>query len=85
MEINKKNCKQIIKLYSTIINLYQTFVSPFIPYCKFHPSCSIYALKAIKKHGFIIGTLFFCKRIIKCNLFFKTRIDPVKKKKRYNK
>ena len=41
------------------IRMYQLIVSPWLPAntCKFHPSCSEYAVLAIRKHGVVKGAL----------------------------
>jgi len=48
----------VIKTVAVLpIRLYQLLVSPFVPAntCKYHPSCSEYAVLAIKKHGVVKG------------------------------
>lgn len=61
-----------------IILSYRKFVSPLIaPSCKLHPSCSTYALKAVKTHGPIKGVLLSVWRILRCNPFTKGGVDPI--------
>ncbi|MBX6763717.1 MAG: membrane protein insertion efficiency factor YidD [Rubrobacteraceae bacterium] len=61
------------------IRLYQRFVSPaFPPSCRFYPSCSEYAVQAIRKHGPFKGTLMAVWRLLRCNPFCKGGYDPVK-------
>ena len=51
----------------SVIILYQRLISPLIqPSCRFTPTCSQYALEAIKKHGPYRGTLLSIKRILRC-------------------
>ncbi|HVT01539.1 MAG TPA: membrane protein insertion efficiency factor YidD [Patescibacteria group bacterium] len=45
--------------------------------CRFSPTCSDYALHAIKKHGFLKGTLMGGWRILRCNPFNAGGYDPV--------
>ncbi|MCP0885950.1 membrane protein insertion efficiency factor YidD [Ligilactobacillus sp. WILCCON 0076] len=62
------------------IKIYQRFISPlFPPSCRFYPTCSNYALQAIKKHGAILGLLMGVSRILRCNPFVKGGIDYVPK------
>jgi len=61
------------------IRFYQRFVSPaFPPSCRFYPSCSEYAVQAIRKHGPFKGTLMAVWRLLRCNPFCKGGYDPVK-------
>ena len=65
-----------------IIKLYQTVLSPMLgPTCRFHPSCSHYAVDAITEHGMIKGCLISIKRILKCHPFNDGGYDPVPEKK----
>lgn len=69
--------KQILIL---IIRGYQKFISPmFAPSCRFHPTCSEYAVQAISKFGVFKGTAKSAWRILKCNPFHKGGFDPVDK------
>lgn len=62
----------------SIIKLYQSIVSPLLgSNCRFYPSCSNYALEAIKKHGNIKGYWLSIKRILKCQPFHQGGIDQV--------
>ena len=67
------------------IRAYQVCISPFKrPCCRFYPTCSNYALDALKKHGPLKGVYLSTKRILRCNPFCKGGYDPVpdvKKKK----
>jgi putative membrane protein insertion efficiency factor len=44
--------------------------------CRFHPSCSQYAIDAIKKHGATRGTLRAAWRVLRCHPFSKGGWDP---------
>ncbi|MDP2211537.1 MAG: membrane protein insertion efficiency factor YidD [Candidatus Aquicultor sp.] len=62
-----------------LIGLYQKTISPlFPPSCRFYPSCSSYALQAIRKYGAIKGGLMATGRILRCHPFSPGGHDPVK-------
>ncbi len=60
------------------IRLYQVTLSRVTPsMCRFTPSCSEYALQAIRTHGVLRGVLLGCWRIARCNPFGASGYDPV--------
>ncbi|NLB16311.1 MAG: membrane protein insertion efficiency factor YidD [Clostridiales bacterium] len=60
------------------IRLYQKFISPLKPpCCRFTPTCSEYAVNALKEWGFIAGTVLSVWRILRCNPFGRGGYDPV--------
>jgi putative membrane protein insertion efficiency factor len=60
------------------IRLYQRFISPLTgPSCRYHPSCSAYAVKALQVHGPFKGFALGGWRIVRCNPFTKGGFDPV--------
>lgn len=62
-----------------LIKLYKIFISPMLgKRCRFYPSCSDYAVEALKKKGLIIGSLMAAWRILRCNPLSKGGYDPVK-------
>ena len=61
-----------------LIKIYMKFISPCIgPHCIYTPTCSQYAMEAIKKYGAIKGTYLACRRILRCHPFAKGGYDPV--------
>ncbi|MCF8462872.1 MAG: membrane protein insertion efficiency factor YidD [Rickettsiaceae bacterium] len=55
-----------------LIKFYQYIISPLIGnVCRFHPSCSNYAMQAIIKYGVIKGCYLSMKRILRCNPYNK--------------
>jgi putative membrane protein insertion efficiency factor len=61
-----------------IINLYRKIVSPWLPpSCRFYPTCSQYAVDALKYHGFFKGVLLTAWRLLRCQPFCRGGIDPV--------
>ncbi|MEA5091447.1 MAG: membrane protein insertion efficiency factor YidD [Acidaminococcaceae bacterium] len=66
------------KIVIGLIRFYQLFISPlFPPHCRFYPTCSQYALEAVKKYGVFRGGFMSIKRIAKCHPFHKGGYDPV--------
>ena len=60
------------------LQIYKTFLSPFFGgACKYQPSCSNYALEAIKMHGAARGSILAMKRIGRCRPFKQGGFDPV--------
>ena len=45
--------------------------------CIYTPTCSQYAMEAIRKYGAIKGTYLACRRILRCHPFAKGGYDPV--------
>lgn len=61
-----------------LIYLYKFCISPLIPKtCKFLPTCSNYALGAIKEFGVVKGIWLAFKRILKCRPGTRGGVDPV--------
>ena len=60
------------------IRIYQKAVSPLFPACcRFQPTCSHYAVEALKKHGFLKGSILTVWRIARCNPWCEGGSDPV--------
>jgi putative membrane protein insertion efficiency factor len=61
-----------------IIGIYKAIISPLLPAaCRFYPSCSSYAMEAIKIHGVLRGGWMAAKRICRCHPFNPGGYDPV--------
>ena len=61
-----------------LIRAYQILVSPWRgPTCRYHPSCSHYALEAIDTHGAWRGGWLALRRIGRCHPFGASGYDPV--------
>ena len=60
------------------IRFYQKFISPLKPpTCRFTPTCSQYAIEAIRKHGPFKGFYLAVWRILRCNPWGGSGYDPV--------
>ena len=71
----KINDKAVIRL----ILFYRKYISPLKkPCCRFYPTCSQYAISAVKKYGAFKGGFLAVKRILRCNPLFKGGYDPLK-------
>ena len=70
--------KILIAPFILLIKLYQVAFSQLFPKsCRFYPTCSTYAVDALKKHGPIKGLLLATYRIIRCNPWGGYGYDPV--------
>ncbi|MBO4596442.1 MAG: membrane protein insertion efficiency factor YidD [Bacteroidaceae bacterium] len=60
------------------IYFYQRAISPFLPpSCRFTPTCSQYAVEAIRKHGPFYGFYLAVRRILRCHPWGGSGYDPV--------
>ncbi|HUZ54423.1 MAG TPA: membrane protein insertion efficiency factor YidD [Streptosporangiaceae bacterium] len=61
-----------------LISGYRRFISPLLgPRCRFYPSCSAYALEAIRVHGAGRGSWLAVRRLSRCHPFHPGGLDPV--------
>ena len=67
------------RILLSLITFYQRHISPaFPPRCRFTPTCSAYALEAIRKYGALKGLYLAVRRILRCHPFYKgDTYDPV--------
>lgn len=66
------------KILIACIHFYQRFISPLLPpSCRYYPTCSQYAIDAVRKHGAILGIVMGAARIMRCNPFVRGGYDPV--------
>jgi putative membrane protein insertion efficiency factor len=65
-----------------LVRLYQATVSPLLgPCCRYAPSCSEYAVQALRTHGVVRGTLLAAWRVVRCHPFAEGGYDPVPAKR----
>lgn len=66
------------KLMIFAVRGYQVSISPLLPAaCRYHPSCSNYAIEAFERHGALRGGWLAARRIARCNPFVAGGYDPV--------
>jgi uncharacterized protein len=59
-----------------LVRLYQLLVSPLTPgSCKYHPSCSQYAIDALRRFGFVRGSILAVWRLLRCNPWSRGGVD----------
>lgn len=64
--------------FLAIIRFYQYAISPYTPAtCRYSPTCSQYAVEALKKHGVFRGSWLTINRILRCHPWSRSGYDPV--------
>ncbi|WP_028103026.1 membrane protein insertion efficiency factor YidD [Pseudoduganella violaceinigra] len=65
-------------LLSLLIRFYQLAIRPLMmPRCRFYPSCSTYALEALREHGAAKGSYLAARRVCRCHPWNAGGVDPV--------
>jgi len=61
------------------VRLYRRYLSPLkpTPSCRFHPTCSEYAIQAVETHGVLKGVALATWRVLRCHPFNPGGYDPV--------
>jgi uncharacterized protein len=61
-----------------LIDVYRASLAPLIGgFCRFAPSCSVYAQEAIERHGALAGGRLAAQRLLRCHPFHRGGFDPV--------
>jgi uncharacterized protein len=61
-----------------LLRAYQFLISPLFPVsCKYHPSCSEYAVQAVRRYGVVKGLLLAGWRLLRCNPWSRGGVDHV--------
>lgn len=70
---------KITKSIIGLIYCYRLLISPFLigHCCRFHPSCSSYAIEAIKTFGLFYGLFLTFKRLFRCHPWSQGGFDPI--------
>jgi putative membrane protein insertion efficiency factor len=67
----------VSKLAIYLVLLYRAALRPLMPSgCRFHPTCSQYAIDAINKHGALRGMYHAIKRVMRCHPWGGRGYDP---------
>lgn len=68
----------IVRVLLLLLWLYQNLVSPMRPpTCRYYPSCSSYAVGALRRHGAAKGTALALARVARCHPWAAGGLDPV--------
>lgn len=60
------------------IRFYQRFITPYTPAtCRYHPTCSAYAVTALRRRGAVVGSVLTAWRLLRCNPWSDGGIDHV--------
>jgi len=60
------------------IRFYQRFITPYTPAtCRYYPTCSAYAVTALRTRGAVVGTLLTIWRLLRCNPWSDGGVDHV--------
>lgn len=70
-----------VRLYRCILSPAKLFLFGPLARCRFTPSCSEYALDAIRAHGALAGTWLALKRLARCHPWGGCGLDPVPERK----
>ena len=69
-----------------LVRVYQLVLSPFFAgSCKFHPSCSQYAIDALRSHGLVRGSVLAGWRLLRCNPWSHGGVDRVEDQRLFRK
>ncbi|MCL2657845.1 MAG: membrane protein insertion efficiency factor YidD [Betaproteobacteria bacterium] len=61
-----------------LLRAYRILLSPFLGRnCRFHPSCSAYAIEALERYGAIKGSWLAARRVMRCHPWNPGGYDPV--------
>ena len=61
-----------------LVQIYRVTISPLLgANCRFEPTCSSYAIEALRQHGAFRGSVLAAKRIARCHPWGSSGYDPV--------
>jgi putative membrane protein insertion efficiency factor len=68
----------LVEVAAGVIAVYRAVLSPVLPRaCRFRPTCSEYAIEALRKHGAVKGAALAARRILRCHPLGGSGLDPV--------
>jgi putative membrane protein insertion efficiency factor len=66
------------RLLRGVVHAYRLVLSPWMGFhCRFHPTCSAYALEALERHGAVRGGWLTLRRLGRCNPWGGSGVDEV--------
>jgi uncharacterized protein len=69
-----------------LVRAYQLVLSPFFAgSCKYHPSCSQYAIDALRAHGLLRGSILAGWRLLRCNPWSHGGVDRVEEQRLFRR
>ncbi len=76
----------LVQIVLLPVLLYRRVLSPLksAPSCRFLPTCSEYAIDAVKTRGIFVGTTLAMWRLLRCNPLFHGGHDPVPPRRRHH-
>ena len=70
----------LARLFAPPVRAYRLIFSPWVGHnCRYHPTCSAYALEALEKHGGLKGGWLALRRILRCHPWGGSGVDDVPK------
>ena len=71
----------LARIFALPVKAYRLLFSPWVGHnCRYQPTCSVYALEALERHGAIKGGWLALTRICRCHPWGKSGYDPVPEK-----
>jgi putative membrane protein insertion efficiency factor len=72
----------VVVVLRALLYVYRLLVSPLLPRaCRFHPTCSQFALDALREHGTVPGVRLTIARLARCHPWNPGGYDPVPSRK----
>jgi putative membrane protein insertion efficiency factor len=71
-------CRAPRRLLVLLVRIYRLLLSPWLGNsCRFEPTCSVYAIEALERHGAVVGTGLTTWRLMRCHPWCTPGADPV--------
>ena len=68
----------VARVLVALVSLYRRLISPLLPrHCRYEPTCSAYAIEALRRHGAARGSMLALRRIGRCHPWGPGGLDPV--------